>query len=97
VPFTVDDIEIDGNVISSITTNTDLELTANGTGLVKFENLGFTDSTIKNTVSGAVTVFVLLHPANIIIRPNTKATLFFILSSRLIIIGNQHSTIYIGL
>jgi len=54
---TVDDIEIDGNVISSITTNTDLELTANGTGLVKFENLGFTDSTIKNTVSGAVTVF----------------------------------------
>jgi hypothetical protein len=54
---TVDDIEIDGNVISSITTNTDLEFTANGTGLVKFENLGFTDSTIKNTVSDAVTVF----------------------------------------
>ena len=54
---TVDDIEIDGNVISSITTNTDLEFKANGTGLVKFENLGFTDSTIKNTVNDAVTVF----------------------------------------
>jgi hypothetical protein len=55
--LTVDDIEIDGNVISSITTNTDLEFKANGTGLVKFENLGFIDSTIKNTVSDAVTVF----------------------------------------
>jgi len=54
---TVDDIEIDGNVISSITTNTDLEFKANGTGFVKFENLGFTDSTIKNTVNDAVTVF----------------------------------------
>ena len=54
---TVDDIEIDGNVISTITTNTDLELSANGTGLVKLENFGFTDSTIKNTVSDAVTVF----------------------------------------
>jgi hypothetical protein len=54
---TVDDIEIDGNKISSITTNTDLNLIANGTGQVKFENLGVTDSTIKNNVSGAVTVF----------------------------------------
>jgi cytoskeletal protein CcmA (bactofilin family) len=55
--LTVDDIEIDGNVISSITTNTDINLTANGTGLVKLENIGFTDSTIRNTVSDAVTVF----------------------------------------
>jgi hypothetical protein len=54
---TVDDIEIDGNRISSITTNTDLNLIANGTGQVKFENLGVTDSTIKNNVAGAVTVF----------------------------------------
>jgi hypothetical protein len=54
---TVDDIEIDGNRISSITTNTDLNLIANGTGQVKFENLGVTDSTIKNTVADAVTVF----------------------------------------
>ena len=44
-------------MISSITTNTDLEFTANGTGLVKLENLGFTDSTIRNTVNDAVTVF----------------------------------------
>jgi hypothetical protein len=54
---TVDDIEIDGNRISSITTNTDLNFIANGTGQVKFENLGVTDSTIKNNVAGAVTVF----------------------------------------
>ncbi len=54
---TVDDIEIDGNRISSITTNTDLDLIANGTGQVKFENLGVTDSTIKNNVADAVTVF----------------------------------------
>jgi len=54
---TVDDIEIDGNRISSITTNTDLNFVANGTGQVKFENLGVTDSTIKNTVADAVTVF----------------------------------------
>ena len=54
---TVDDIEIDGNRISSVTTNTDLNLIANGTGQVKFENLGVTDSTIKNNVAGAVTVF----------------------------------------
>ena len=54
---TVDDIEIDGNRISSITTNTDLNLIANGTGQVKFENLGVTDSTIKNNVADAVTVF----------------------------------------
>ena len=54
---TVDDIEIDGNRISSITTNTDLNLIANGTGQVKFENFGVTDSTIKNNVADAVTVF----------------------------------------
>lgn len=54
---TVDDIEIDGNRISSVTTNTDLNLIANGTGQVKFENLGVTDSTIKNNVADAVTVF----------------------------------------
>jgi len=54
---TVDDIEIDGNRISSITTNTDLNFIANGTGQVKFENLGVTDSTIKNNVADAVTVF----------------------------------------
>ena len=54
---TVDDIEIDGNRISSITTNTDLNFVANGTGQVKFENLGVTDNTIKNNVADAVTVF----------------------------------------
>ena len=55
--LTVDEIEIDGNVISSITTNRDINLSANGTGLVRFENIGFIDNTIKNTVEDAVTVF----------------------------------------
>ena len=53
----VDDIEINGNVISTTTANTDLELTANGTGSVKFENFAIKDSTITNTVSGAITTF----------------------------------------
>ena len=37
---TVDDIEIDGNKISTLTTNTDLILQANGTGNVRLDNLG---------------------------------------------------------
>jgi len=54
---TVDDIEIDGNVISTTTTNTDLQLSAQGTGRVVFENFGFKDNDITNTVADAVTTF----------------------------------------
>ena len=54
---TVDDIEIDGNVISTTTTNTDLQLSAQGTGKVVFENFGFKDNDITNTVADAVTTF----------------------------------------
>jgi hypothetical protein len=54
---TVDDIEIDGNVISTTTTDTDLQLTAQGTGEVKFENFAFKDNNITNTVTDAVTTF----------------------------------------
>jgi hypothetical protein len=54
---TVDDIEIDGNVISTTTTNTDLQLSAQGTGRVVFENFAFKDDSITNTSADAVTTF----------------------------------------
>lgn len=44
----VDDISIDGNVITTDTTNTDLLLSANGTGSVVIDNIAFKDSTITN-------------------------------------------------
>ena len=53
----VDDITIDGNVISTTAGNTNLELTANGTGSVSFENFAFKDNTITNTVANSVTTF----------------------------------------
>ena len=53
----IDDVQIDGNVISTITNDTDLEISANGTGSVNFENLSFKDSTITNTVANEDTVF----------------------------------------
>ena len=53
----VDDIEIDGNVISTVTTDTDLILDAQGTGRVRFANFGFDDNKIINTVSDSVTEF----------------------------------------
>jgi len=54
---TVDNITIDGNVISTTTTNTDLVLGANGTGSVVIDNFAISDNTITNTVSNSVTVF----------------------------------------
>ena len=54
---TVDDIQVDGNVISTVTADTDLELSANGTGSVVFENFAFKDNKITNTVSGSNTTF----------------------------------------
>jgi hypothetical protein len=45
----VDDISIDGNTITTITSNTDLNLSANGTGSVLIDNLAFKESTITNT------------------------------------------------
>jgi hypothetical protein len=44
----VDDISIDGNVITTETVNTDLTLSANGSGEVVIDNLAFKDSTITN-------------------------------------------------
>ena len=53
----VDDVQLDGNVISTITNNTDLQFEANGTGKVAFENFGFKDNTITNTVADAISLF----------------------------------------
>ena len=52
----VDNITIDGNVISS-STNVDLNLTANGTGSVAFEHFEFKDNTLTNVVTDSVTTF----------------------------------------
>jgi hypothetical protein len=53
----VDSTEIDGNVIRTTTTNTDLELLPNGTGTVVFDNFKFGNNIILNTVTDAVTEF----------------------------------------
>jgi len=54
---TVDDIDIDGNVISTSTVDTNLVLSANGTGSVVIDNIAFKDNTITNTTSNGVTIF----------------------------------------
>jgi hypothetical protein len=53
----VDDIQIDGNVISTTTTDTDLILSGNGTGEVRFNSLSFKGSTITNTTNNGITLF----------------------------------------
>ena len=53
----VDDIVIDGNVIETQTTNTDLILSANGTGSVMIDEIAFKDSSITNKTSGGVLKF----------------------------------------
>ena len=52
----VDDIQISGNTLQTITTNADLELRANGTGTISIENFAFNGGTITNLVEGDVTV-----------------------------------------
>jgi hypothetical protein len=46
-------IEISGNTITTRTTGTDLQLTANGTGNVVFEGLEVEDNTIRSTVTNS--------------------------------------------
>jgi len=53
----IDDLQIDGNVISTVTSNSDIEITANGTGSVNVDNLTFKDSTITNTALNENIVF----------------------------------------
>ena len=53
----VDDIRVDGNVITTTNGNKNLQLSANGTGSVKFDNFAFKGNTITNTVNNSVTLF----------------------------------------
>ena len=53
--FQTTGIDINGNTISALVTDTDLNLTTAGTGGVKVGNLRLRNNTIINTVSGAVT------------------------------------------
>jgi len=53
----VDDLEFDDNSIKTISTNTDLVLSANGTGGVVIDNFKINGSDILNTVSDSVTTF----------------------------------------
>ena len=55
--LTVDSIDIDGNIISSNATNTDIELRPNGTGALVIDGFRFTTNTLTNTNTGAVTEF----------------------------------------
>jgi hypothetical protein len=45
-------------VITTVTTDTDLELKAQGTGSVLLENFAFDDNKITNTVTDSITQFV---------------------------------------
>lgn len=51
----VDDIFIDDNVISTLTTNEDLLLTASGSGSVVIDELAFKNSTITNRTNNGIT------------------------------------------
>ena len=53
----VDDISIDGNVITTETTNTDLVLSSNGAGAVVIDELAFKDSTITNRTDDGILYF----------------------------------------
>jgi hypothetical protein len=53
----VDDIEIDGNTISTITANTDLVLSGNGTGAVVIDDIAIKDSTITNRAADTILQF----------------------------------------
>jgi len=53
----VGNININNNVISTTSTNTNLVLTPNGTGSVRTGNFSFNGSTITNTVNNSITYF----------------------------------------
>jgi hypothetical protein len=54
---TVDSIQLDGNVISTTTANTNLVLDPNGTGSVVIDNFAIRNNTITNTVPNSITTF----------------------------------------
>jgi|TARA_B110000438_G_scaffold113515_1_gene111317 hypothetical protein len=51
-----DNVSLDGNTISSASTNADIQLTANGTGVVNIANFKIEGSTIHNTIAQAFQV-----------------------------------------
>ena len=53
----IDDISIDTNVIETITTNSDLVLSANGTGAVRIGHFAIKDNVISNVVADSITTF----------------------------------------
>ena len=55
--FNTANLTISGNTISASTSNTNINFNTTGTGGIVFGNLKFTNNTITNTVSGAVTSF----------------------------------------
>ena len=56
--FQTTNLDVNNNVISSINTDTDINITTSGTGGVRVGNLKIFNNTITNTVAGAVTEFV---------------------------------------
>jgi hypothetical protein len=55
--FNTANLTISGNTISASTSNTNINFNTTGTGGIVFGNLKFTNNTVTNTVSGAVTSF----------------------------------------
>jgi len=53
----IDDIQIDNNTISTISTNSDLVLDPNGTGAVVIDNFEIKNNSITNTVYDSITLF----------------------------------------
>jgi hypothetical protein len=53
----VDNTEINGNVISTNVSGTDLELKPNGTGVVVFDNFKFGNNIVLNSTANAITEF----------------------------------------
>ena len=52
----VDDISINGNVISTVNSNADLQFSPNGTGSLKLQDIEIKNSTIYNTSTTGVTI-----------------------------------------
>jgi len=53
----VGSIQIDGNLITTTTADTNLVLTANGTGSVRFDNFAFKENSITNSEQDSITNF----------------------------------------
>lgn len=63
-------ILISGNTVSTRTSGTDLQLTANGTGNVVFEGLKVTDNNIQSTATNANVVLTPQGTGNVVVNTN---------------------------